>query len=471
MVKFRGIEISIISQFDIRKLPEFRFVAKSEADPFTEPPPSPSASAVASCYVPIYAGSQIWFEYAIEGPHPPGAGYFFKLFLDGQLMTSWDCVEKHEYCGKTMYNIICDDKHDIRGAPHMIRQAASFNSAFDGEADPDEKTDVVEIRVYRIEHRQRIRDFDIGTGENAVGRKSTNNIRISDGGLLEPNFPHRRYKYQLLDPTDEPYATFRFYYRTLDFLKRRQIVESAPASYSRSSSATSYHDAPSNADNSSPAASDDTATPAKSSPYPTDQSLKSPASKASNACPPPSESEESLSLVTKDSIEDLPSSVPRSPKSPKSPRSPRSPKSPLRHAETFDEILENSPEALPPPPPPPSPTKMSRLSPRRLLKNDMTVKINGTEFNIERRPSRPLSPFTSGGMLRKLVPSSAPPNVTEFGPTVRDEVEKLEERVRRNDGEAPPMPVVKLTTTTRVERGGSRLIGFLAGRISKRSTQ
>ena len=48
--------------------------------------------------------------------------------------------------------------------------------------------------------------------------------RLSNGGLLEPGFPRRRYKYQLLDPVDEPYAAFRFQYRSYG-----QILEAFPA--------------------------------------------------------------------------------------------------------------------------------------------------------------------------------------------------------------------------------------------------
>jgi hypothetical protein len=58
MVKFRGIEISIVSQFDIRKLPEFKMADKSREDPFTERDVSKDSQAVASCFIPIYAGSQ-----------------------------------------------------------------------------------------------------------------------------------------------------------------------------------------------------------------------------------------------------------------------------------------------------------------------------------------------------------------------------------------------------------------------------
>ena len=91
MVKWRGIEIAIVSQFDIRRLPEFR--VPSNNDPFESSPP-PNETSVASCYVPIYPGSQIWFEYSIEGPHPPKASYFFKIFHNETLLTSFDCTAK-----------------------------------------------------------------------------------------------------------------------------------------------------------------------------------------------------------------------------------------------------------------------------------------------------------------------------------------------------------------------------------------
>jgi hypothetical protein len=87
MVKFRGIEISIVSQFDIRKIPEF--VAMSNRDPF-----APDDKATASCYVPIYPGSQLWFEYSLDGPHPPNASYLFKILHNSRFVTSFDCTAK-----------------------------------------------------------------------------------------------------------------------------------------------------------------------------------------------------------------------------------------------------------------------------------------------------------------------------------------------------------------------------------------
>lgn len=190
---------------------------------------------------------------------------------------------------------------------------------------------------------------------------------------------------------------------------------------------------------------------------PTRSGLPRSLSTTSESYIPPSDSDQSLSIVTKDSIEDLPSSVPRSPKSGKSPS-----KSPG----TFEEILENNETEIEHTKPPPSPSRFP-LSPRRLFKKKLTVNINGTEFDLERK-KRPLSPFTSAGMLRKLVPPSAPAAMTEFGPTVKDEVEKLEERVRQSGNETPPVPPV-IRRTTRAERGGRQLMGFLGRRLGTRS--
>jgi hypothetical protein len=158
---------------------------------------------------------------------------------------------------------------------------------------------------------------------------------------------------------------------------------------------------------------------------------------------PVSDSDESLSIVTKDSIEDLPSTVPRSPKSAKFQDEGRSP----TEDETHNVHQERSNSSSPP------------RSPRRTLKKKLTVNLNGADFDLEKK-RRPLSPFTSGGMLRKLTgggaPPSAPAAVTEFGPRVEDEVQQSTKAVTRGDS---------LKRTTRSERGGRSLMGFLGRRV------
>ena len=177
MVKFRGIEISIISQFDICKLPEFRFHQVSQ-DPFHESESTSLSNdiATASCYVPIYHGCQVWFEYNIDGPHPPSAAYLFKLSINGKPVTNWDCTAKHDYHGTMMYNLSVEGMDSRTGDSQIVRQAMHFAPDVDIEPQMHEDKNVIEIRVHRIEHRKRIRNMEVGLGQTDIGNKS-------DGGL------------------------------------------------------------------------------------------------------------------------------------------------------------------------------------------------------------------------------------------------------------------------------------------------
>ena len=161
---------------------------------------------------------------------------------------------------------------------------------------------------------------------------------------------------------------------------------------------------------------------------------------ASDTYLPPSDSDEDLSIVTRDSIEDLPSSVPRSPKSP-------------RLQALSDDGTESHPLNRPSSPP------EAPRSPRRRLKKRLTLNLNGAEFDLEKK-KRPLSPFTHGGMLRKFVPPSAPAAVTEFGPSIQEEIKSSSTSLPMEaQGKEP-------TRTTRVERGGKTLMGFLSRRVA-----
>lgn len=153
-----------------------------------------------------------------------------------------------------------------------------------------------------------------------------------------------------------------------------------------------------------------------------------------------SDSDDSLSVKTKDSIEELASNVSRSPRSPKK-KSPRK-----MHMQTAE--------------PPPSPTKspLARKGPRRKL----TLTIDGADFNLDRK-KRPLSPFTGGGLLRKAsFPQTAPATVTEFGPSVEDEVKAGLRRREADEGETNRAKC----WSTRNERGGKSLMGFLGRRMA-----
>ncbi len=99
----------------------------------------------------------------------------------------------------------------------------------------------------------------------------------------------------------------------------------------------------------------------------------------------------------------------------------------------------------------------------------LTVQINGVQFDLEKeKKKRPLSPFTPGGRLRRLLspqPPSAPARITAFGPTIDDEVNEMlaemESGGQTNNGR------VDSRRTTRAERGGGLLSRILGKRISR----
>jgi len=94
-------------------------------------------------------------------------------------------------------------------------------------------------------------------------------------------------------------------------------------------------------------------------------------------CPPPHNSDESLRIVAKDSLEEL-------------------------HASSRY-VKENSP--------PPMINdvnvvwndKNSHAPPTKLHKKSLTLKIDGADFELEQRKRGPLSPFTNAGALRRMI--------------------------------------------------------------------
>ena len=203
-------------------------------------------------------------------------------------------------------------------------------------------------------------------------------------------------------------------------------------------------------------------------------------------------SNDSLSIKARDSIEDLQSPVPRSPRS--KGRQGRSP------GKATTDI-------------PPSPTRPIKVSPakspsklrkKQKQKESMVINLGGADFDLVKR-RRPMSPFTAGGFLRRRggdkesptieiqdeiklgddnerEPPSAPAALTEFGPSVWEEVEELQKAQRERDqaqkkatgqngGQGGQQQEIDREEgresgerTTRQQRGGKRLMGILGRR-------
>ena len=53
-----------------------------------------------------------------------------------------------------------------------------------------------------------------GGDSNDIGLTQLKELSLVNAGLVPVNHPRRFYKYALLDPLDQPFATFRYYYRS-----------------------------------------------------------------------------------------------------------------------------------------------------------------------------------------------------------------------------------------------------------------
>lgn len=75
-----------------------------------------------------------------------------------------------------MYNLVCEHKDEQTGAAQMVRQALKF-SEVDSDAEPAKHEDAIEVRIHRIEHRQRVREVEVGFGQPGLPAKIENSIQ------------------------------------------------------------------------------------------------------------------------------------------------------------------------------------------------------------------------------------------------------------------------------------------------------
>ena len=238
MPTYRSITLSLVSQYDILTIPEYAPPSRP-SDPFSDTPSLVShAEALVSVYIPTYPGSQFWLAYSISPPHPPDALYYFKLFLNGSHVVSWGCGKEDVFKGKTMFGIT----EGKRGLDRRVFAFERDDGARNGyEMNRNDSRDVMEVRVFRSKGRMKMtpESADLppsGVKQGGASSDSslarTGGIRyksrlpsplpdlvdsedsLANGDRLSRKHPQRYYKYALVDPLDQPFATFRYYYRT-----------------------------------------------------------------------------------------------------------------------------------------------------------------------------------------------------------------------------------------------------------------
>jgi hypothetical protein len=60
-----------------------------------------------------------------------------------------------------------------------------------------------------------------------TGETHTNSSSLVNAGRASSDYPKRFYKFALIDPIDQPFATFRYYYRTWEQLENMGLLEQA----------------------------------------------------------------------------------------------------------------------------------------------------------------------------------------------------------------------------------------------------
>ncbi|OJD29136.1 glutaminase a protein [Diplodia corticola] len=220
-----------------------------ETAPLLEFPPPPhlpgvriedARSSTATVYVPASPGLTFWIAYHIKPPaylqQSPGVKYFlFKLYMEGRHVVSWAVGEEDGWKGKTMFGLF--ENEAWRGG--VEKRAFAFAAAGEeeeeeGSGDVDVERDheerFMEVRVFRASARKRVQRETPELMETEVGREGAGGINLVNAGCLKRENPKRFYDFALIDSLKEPFAKFRYYYRSVDQLETLGVIVRAPQS-------------------------------------------------------------------------------------------------------------------------------------------------------------------------------------------------------------------------------------------------
>ncbi|KAH6875611.1 hypothetical protein BKA58DRAFT_428055 [Alternaria rosae] len=215
----RSIDVGLHSQFDIEKLPEYR-PNPHDSTSFT-PRFVDEKISTRSVYVPALPGSTFWIEYAVSPPVPEGHYFLFKLYINGAHVVSWSTGKDEGWKGKTMFGLF-ESPGDGGDRKKFEKRVLCFTTKDD--VDAFDETARVEIRVHRAHGRKRVERQAEEYKQTEHARTETG-IGLVNAGPAGPQHPKRFYKFALIDPIDQPFATFRYYCRNWDQLRELGLLD------------------------------------------------------------------------------------------------------------------------------------------------------------------------------------------------------------------------------------------------------
>ncbi|OQO00970.1 hypothetical protein B0A48_13659 [Cryoendolithus antarcticus] len=151
--------------------------------------PAPANVTSVHCAFPPLTRFQIHYSCPPQSLLCDVKYFYFKLFLDGAHIASWDCGPAHEWEGIVEFIPRSDgEKYGL-----MFEELG-------------QEVKVLELRVFRATARKS-ENLKV---DKLKCEKEGKGSRFPSIGALHPEDPRTFYKYALLDAVDAPHATFQF---------------------------------------------------------------------------------------------------------------------------------------------------------------------------------------------------------------------------------------------------------------------
>jgi hypothetical protein len=226
MPTYRSINIALHSQFDVETFPEYSPLPQEH---YTRPVPKLIDDTTSTCsvYIPVLPGSLFWIGYSVSPPVPDGHFFLFKLFINGAHIVSWSTGKDEGWKGKTMFGLY-ERPDDEDGNKRVEKRVLSFTSpgenGWDDVEDAFDEKMCMEIRVHRAHGRKRI-ERQMEPYRETRHASNAKGIDIVNAGCANSDQPKRFYKFALTDPVDQPFASFKYHYRTWEQLHELGVLD------------------------------------------------------------------------------------------------------------------------------------------------------------------------------------------------------------------------------------------------------
>ncbi|KAF2713030.1 hypothetical protein K504DRAFT_423337 [Pleomassaria siparia CBS 279.74] len=234
MPTYRGITIQLHSQFDIDTFPEY--VPKPQ-EYYTEhgitaqaPLQIDEKTSSCSVYIAVFPGSTFWLSYSVAPPVPEDQLFVFKLFINSAHIVTWSTDKEHEWTGKTMFGLFEREEDGQEGRKRIEKRALRFTApdgidgAWKDVPDAFDEVSKIEIRVHRASGKKRT-EWETEQYSKTAHGKSPRGVDLVGAGRAGGDHPKRFYKFALIDQTNQPFVTFRYYYRTWEQIRYLGLID------------------------------------------------------------------------------------------------------------------------------------------------------------------------------------------------------------------------------------------------------